>query len=153
MRAVEHSLGIPNSFQELISSGTSMNATEAIATTARSPTLTPEVREALEDAIPIFTNIASQLKVNLVFDQNGLRSRLGNGNPLVAKYGLNSKNFVLACVHRDDFIVLWMLAGNTIIPLTQLMQLWDSKHTIIIYITRKLELLFFTLVIYLPYFT
>ena len=144
MRAVEHSLGIPNSYPGLISdnTGTSMNVTAAIATTARSSSLTSEIRQALEEAIPIFTEIALGLKVNIVFDQNGLRSRLAGGSPLVAKYGLNSEFFSAHRVDHDDFTALWMLAGSTIILLTQLMQPWDRKHTIIIYITRKFELLF-----------
>ena len=54
--------------------------------------------------------------------------KLANGSPLVSKYELNPEFVSARRVHYDDFIVLWMLASNTIIPLTQLMQLWDSKH-------------------------
>ena len=83
MRAVEQSLISNNT-------GSSMNVTDAIATTARSSSVTPEIRKVLEDAIPMFTKIASELKVNIVLDQNGLRSRLASRSPLVVKYGLNS---------------------------------------------------------------
>ena len=64
-----------------------MNVSEAIATTSRSSSLTPETRQALEVAIPIFMQIASELKVNTVFEQNGLRSSLASGSPLISKYG------------------------------------------------------------------
>lgn len=67
-------------------SGTFSNVTDAIANTARTPSLAPEIRQALNDAIPIFTNIASQLEVNILFDQDGLRSRLANRKGLVSKY-------------------------------------------------------------------
>ena len=146
MRAVEHSLGIPNSFPGLVSdnTGTSKNVTDAIATTARSSSLTSEIRQALEDSISIFTKIALELKVNIVFEQNGLRSRLASGSPLAAKYGLNSEIFSAVVLIMTKFTALWMLAGSTIIPLTQLMQPWGRKHTIIIYITRKFELLFYS---------
>ena len=83
MRAVEQSLISNNT-------GTSMNVNDAIATTARSSSVTPEIRKVLEDAIPMFTKIASELRVNIVLDQNNLRSRLASRSPLVAKYGLNS---------------------------------------------------------------
>ena len=148
MRAVEYSLGMANAFPGLSTgSGTSMNVTEAMATTARSSSLAAGIRQALVDAIPIFTEIASTLKVNIIFDQNGLRSRLASGSLLVAKYGLNSEFVSARHVDRDDFTALWMLAGNTIIPLTQLMQPWDHKHTIIIYITREFSNFFSTRVI------
>ena len=83
MRAVEQSLISNNT-------GSSMNVTDAIATTARSSTLPSEIRLALQDSISMFTKIASELRVNTVFDQNGLRSRLASRSPLVVKYGLNS---------------------------------------------------------------
>ena len=90
MRAVEYALGIPKAYPGLVTDniGTSMNVTAAIATTARSSSLTSEIRQALVEAIPIFTEIALGLKVNIIFDQDGLRSRLAGGSPLVAKYGL-----------------------------------------------------------------
>ena len=123
MRAVEHSLGIPNSFPGLSSdnSGTYTNVTEAIATTARSSSLTPEIRQVLEDAIPIITEVALELKINLVFEQNDLRSRLARESLLVAKYELNSKFVSAHPVNHDDITALWMLAGSTIIQLIQLM--------------------------------
>ena len=143
MRAVEQSLGIPNSYPGL-NTGTSTNVTDAIATTARSSSLTPEIRQTLEDAIPIITEIVSQLNVNIVFDRNGLRSRLASESPLVAKYELNLEVVSARRVDHDDFTALWMLAGSTIILLTQPMQPWGRKHTIIIYITRKFGLLFYS---------
>ena len=87
MRAVEHSLGIPNSFPGLISDKTSLNVTAAIATTARSSSLSSEIRQVLLDSIPIIAEIVSALKVNTVFEQDGLRSRLASASLLVAKYG------------------------------------------------------------------
>jgi hypothetical protein len=87
MRAVEEALGIPNSYPGLsTSSGTSLNVTEAIAATARSSSLPSEIRDALEDAIPMFTKIVSELKVNTVLDLNGLRSRLASNSSLISKY-------------------------------------------------------------------
>ena len=117
-----------------------MNVTAAIATTALSSVLTSEIQQVLRDAIPI----TLELNVNIDFEQNGLRSRLASASPMVAKYGLNSEFFSAHRTDLDDFIALWMLAGNTITPLTQPMQPWDRKHTIIIYITRKFELLFYS---------
>ena len=119
-----------------------MNVTAAIASTARSSVLTSEIQQVLRDAIPIIATITLELNVNTDFEQNGLRSRLASASPMVAKYGLNSEIFSAHRVDLDDFTALWMLAGNTIIPLTQPMQPWDRKRTIIIYITRKFELLF-----------
>ena len=92
IRAVEQSLNSDNT-------GTSKNVTEAMATTARSSSFTPEIRQVLEDAIPIFMNIALGLGVNTVFDQDGLRSRLASRSPLVAKCGLNSEFVSARRVH------------------------------------------------------
>ena len=67
-----------------------MNVTAAIAATARSSSLTSEIYQALQDAIPIISEIALALKVNTNLEVDGLRSRLASRNPLVAKYGFNS---------------------------------------------------------------
>ena len=104
IRAVEQALGIPNSYPGLITNNAAfMNVTEAIATTARSSTLPSEIRLALQDSISMFTKIASELRVNTVFDQNGLRSRLASGSRLVSKYGLISEFISAHHVHRDNF--------------------------------------------------
>ena len=147
MRAIEYSLGVPNSsFTGLISdnTGTPMNVTAAIEMTARSSSLTSEIQQVLRDAISIIAEVSLGLKVNLDFEQDDLRARLASGSPLVAKYGLNSEFVSARRVVHDDFTALWMSAGSTIIPLTQLMQPWDRRHTIIIYITRKFEFLFYS---------
>ena len=96
-RAVEHALGIPNSFLGLYS-GTFSNVTDAIANTARSPSLAPEIRQALNEAIPIFTKIAQLLGVNIQFDRDGLRSRLAGGRGLVTKYEFKFRIFSLLVV-------------------------------------------------------
>ena len=96
-RAVEHALGIPNSFLGLYS-GTFSNVTDAIANTARSPSLAPEIRQALIEAIPIFTKIAELLGVNIQFDLDGLRSRLAGGRGLVTKYEFKFRIFSLIVV-------------------------------------------------------
>ena len=41
------------------------NVTDSIANTARTRSLAPEISQALDDAIPMFTNIASGLGVNI----------------------------------------------------------------------------------------
>ena len=105
-RAVEHALGIPNSFLGLYS-GTFSNVTDAIANTALSPSLAPEIRQALNDAIPMFANITSQLGVNILFDQDGLRSRLASGRALVSKYESKIQNLSLLIVFIMTILQLY----------------------------------------------
>lgn len=47
------------------------------------------------------------LKFNIVFDQNGLRSRLASRSPLVVKYGLNSE-FVSALYIDHEWFYSFM---------------------------------------------
>ena len=44
----------------------------------------------------------------------------------------------------DNIAVLWISPGSTITLLTLLMQLTDHKPTMIIYITRKFKLLYYS---------
>ena len=99
-----------------------MNVTQAIAITARSSSLSAEIRQVLQDANPIIAQLASELKVNMVFEQDGLRSSLSSSSPLVTKYEFDSE-FVYMRHIDDDFTALWICTGNTIIPPTLLTRL------------------------------
>ena len=90
VRAVEHSLGISDSLSDLIpylDNGNPLNATQAIAKTAMlSSFLSPEVCNVLQEAAPIILQIALDLDINLVFEQDGLGSFLSTRRPLVTTY-------------------------------------------------------------------
>lgn len=141
VRAVEHALGIPNSFPGLpsVDIGVRLNVTEAIATIATvSSPLSFEVSQVLLDSIPIIIQIALELNFHLTFGSDEWRSSLTTSNPLVTKYGLNSQ---LVSTRRvdDDVTVLWISTGNSTTLLTLLMPLSDNKRTIAICIIRKFE--------------
>ena len=95
--AVEHSLGVPNSFLGLISDNTSLNVTAAIATTARSSSSSSDVLQVQLGPIPIIAEIVLALKLNIVFERDGLKSRLDSASPLVAKYGVSA-----CCIDHDN---------------------------------------------------
>jgi len=90
VRAVEHSLGIPDSLPGLIpisDNGNPSNATQAIAITATlSSSLASEVCKVLEEAVPIILQIALELEINLVFEQDGLGSFLSTRRSLVTTF-------------------------------------------------------------------
>ena len=69
MRTMEAALGISNSTASSISS---------------------EISQVMNEAIPIIEQIASQLNIAVEFEQNKLKSSLSSSRLLVAKYGLNS---------------------------------------------------------------
>ena len=148
VRAVEHSLGISDSLLPLIptlENGNFLNVTEAIATIATlSSILTSEICEVLQEAIPIICQIALELDINLVFEQDGLGSFLSTRRPLVTTCVLTSEFISTQRVDYDydNITALWMSAGNTITLLTLPMQLTDHKDTIIIYTTRKFKIYF-----------
>jgi len=92
IRAVEYSLGISGSFPEFDSppvdtaTCSCSNATESIATTATFSFLTSEVCDVLQEAIPIILQIALDLEINLVFEQDGLSSFLSSRNQLITTF-------------------------------------------------------------------
>ena len=145
VRAVEYSLGIPDSLPGLIprsDNGNPLNVTQAIATTATlSSFLAPEVCKVLQEAVPIILQIALELGINLAFEQDGLGSYLST-RPLVTKYVLKSE--FVSTQHVDNITVLWISAGNTITLLTLLMQQTDHKDTILTCITRKFKIIFYS---------
>ena len=89
---MERSLGISDSLPDLIpllDNESPFNVIQAIAKTATlSSFLAPEVCEVLQEAAPIISQIASDLGINLVFEQDGLGSLLSTRRPLVTKYAL-----------------------------------------------------------------
>jgi hypothetical protein len=124
-------------------SGNPLNATQSIATTATlSSFLASEVCKVLQEAVPIILQIALDLGINLAFEKGGLGSSLSTRRPLVTKYVLNSE-FVFT-QRVDSITALWISAGNTITLLTLLMRLTDHKDMIIIYITRKFKIVFYS---------
>lgn len=90
IRAVEHSLGFPDSLPGLssvLNNGESHNATQALAATATLSTiLSSEVCQVLQEAIPIILEIALELSINLVFGQDELGSSLSARRPLVSNF-------------------------------------------------------------------
>jgi hypothetical protein len=142
---VEHSLGISDPLSDLIpnfDNGNPLNATQAIATTATlSSILSPDVCKVLQEAAPIILQIALDLGINLAFEQDGLGSFLSTRRPLVTAYVLNSS---LTQRVWHNITALWISTGNTITLLTLLMQQTDHKDTIIIYITRKFKIIFYS---------
>ena len=102
----------------------------------------------LEEAVPIILQIALELNINLVFEQDGLGSFLSTRRSLVTTCVLNS-DFFFSSLHNvliydyDNIAVLWISSGSSTTLLTLLMQPTDHKDTMIIYITRKFKLLFF----------
>jgi hypothetical protein len=50
----------------------------------------PEVLQVLNDAAPIFEQVARQLELNTAFAQGGLRLRLSRRRALVTKYVISS---------------------------------------------------------------
>ena len=151
MRAVEHSLGIPDSLPGqswTVNLGNALNATQALATTAALSTiLSSEVCKVLQEAIPIILQIALILNINLAFGQDGLGPSLCTRWSLVSRCGLNSKFVSTRCVDHAYLTASWISTGNTITLLTLLMQPSDHKDTTIICITRKFQLPFLLLVI------
>jgi hypothetical protein len=95
VRAVEHSLGIPDSLPGLVptwDNGNPSNATQAIATTATLTSfLTSEVCEVLQEAVPIILQIALELTINLTFELDGLASFLSTRRSLVTTCVLYSE--------------------------------------------------------------
>ena len=89
VRAVEYSLGISDPLSGFILTSDNLNATQAIATT--SSFLGSELSKVLEQSFPIILQIASDLDINLAFEQDGLESSLSTRRPLVTKYVLNSE--------------------------------------------------------------
>ncbi|KAF8810492.1 glycoside hydrolase family 5 protein [Phlegmacium glaucopus] len=83
IRAVEYSLSLNSAS---VHSGSSSNVTEAMATTAVATLYSSEIRQVLREAIPMIVQIASELNINLAFDQDGLRSSLSTKEPLVANF-------------------------------------------------------------------
>jgi hypothetical protein len=146
MRAVEHSLGIPDSLpgqSSVLNLGNVLNATQAFATTATLSTiLSSEVCKVLQEAIPIILQIALELNIDLAFGQDGLGPSSCTRRSLVSRCGLNPE-FVSACrVDHAYLTASWISTGNSITLLTLLLQPWDHKDTTIIYITRKFQLSF-----------
>ena len=93
VRAVEHSLGFSDSLPGLApwDNGNPLNVTQSIATTATlSSFLDSEVCKVLQEAVPIILQIAFELNINLVFEQDGLGSFLSTRRSLVTTYVLNS---------------------------------------------------------------
>lgn len=101
--------------------------------------LTSEIRQVLQDAVPIIVKIALDLNINVAFGQDGLGSLLSARKPLVTTYDFNEQ-FVSTRPVDDDFTASWMSTGNTTSLRTLLMQLSDHKDMITIYITRKFKL-------------
>jgi hypothetical protein len=98
VRAVEHSLGFSDSLPGLTpwDRGNPSNATQAIATTATLfSVLDSEVCKVLQEAVPIILEIALELNINLVFEQDGLGSFLSTGRSLVTMCVLISLHNVL----------------------------------------------------------
>ena len=147
VRAVEHSLGISDSLSDpfpTFDNGNPLNVTQAISSTAKlSSFLTPDVCKVLQEAAPIIFQIALDLDINLVFEQDGLGSFLSTRRPLVTKYVSNSGFVSTQRVETIITTALWISTGSTITLLTLLMQQTDHKDTIIIYITRKFKIIFY----------
>ena len=111
--------------------------------------LTSEIRQVLQDAVPIIVKIALELDINVAFGQDGLGSVLSARKPLVTTYDFNEQ-FVSARPVNDDFTASWMSTGNTTNLRTLLLQLSDHKDMITICITRKFKL-FFPLCLLTPF--
>ena len=127
-----------------------MNVTQAIANTATlSSFLTSEVCKVLQEAVPMILQIALELDINLDFEQDGLGSFLSTRRSLVTTCVLTSKFISTQRVDYDydNITALWTSTGSTTTLLILLMQLKDHKDTIIIYTTRKFQILFSTLFI------
>lgn len=150
VRAVEHSLGFSDSLPGLIPAldiGDFLNVTQAIASTAGlSSFLSSEVCDVLHEAVPIILQIALELNINLVFEQDGLWSFLSTRRSLVTTCVLKSEFVSTQRVDHDydNITVLWMSVGSTITLLTLLMQPTDHKDMIVIYIIRKFKIVFYS---------
>jgi hypothetical protein len=87
VRAVELALGIPVSGVAPLSvPSSSRNVTGALSAASSLPDLfNPEVRQVLQDMVPVLIKVALQLSLNLNFDQQGLRMELRRKSPLITK--------------------------------------------------------------------
>lgn len=87
VRAVELALGIPVSGAAPLSvPSPSRNVTGALSAASSSPDLfNSEVRQVLQDMVPVLIQVALQLSLNLNFDQQGLRMELKRKSPLITK--------------------------------------------------------------------
>lgn len=94
VRAVEISLCIPvpdinPPSSSRLSAAENVTSAFAVASTLSS-IFNPEVLQVLNDAAPIFEQVARQLELNTAFAQGGLRLRLSRRRALVTKYVISS---------------------------------------------------------------
>lgn len=87
VRAVELALGIPVlGISPPANVSAASNAESALSSISTlSSIFNPEVLQVLEDSTPILIEVAEQLSLNMVYNQNGLGSRLRARLPLVTK--------------------------------------------------------------------
>ncbi|KAJ2930020.1 hypothetical protein H1R20_g7076, partial [Candolleomyces eurysporus] len=88
VRAVELALGIPVSGVAPLSVlSSSRNVTAALSAASGLPNLfDSEIRQVLQDMIPVLTKVAMQLTLNLNFDHQGLKVDLGRKSPLITNF-------------------------------------------------------------------
>lgn len=88
VRAVEFALGVPvNGTTPLSNFSSSRNATMSLmmASTTQRGRLDTEVLHVLAEIVPILTQVARQLDLNLDLDQKDLRRSVSTREPLVTK--------------------------------------------------------------------
>ncbi|KAJ2915952.1 hypothetical protein MD484_g4479, partial [Candolleomyces efflorescens] len=88
VRAVELALGIHvRGVAPLSGPSSSRNVTGALSAASSSPNFfNSEVRQVLQDMVPVLIKVAQQLSLNLIFDQQGLRVQLKRRSPLITNF-------------------------------------------------------------------
>ena len=134
VRAVELFLGVRSAGLQASAVQVFPNVTLSFEAAAQLPPLfSPEVRKALQDAIPILLKLGAQIPLTNLFDFSPNHQR----EPLTTVYvfafaGLSFGNIDL------HTLVSWILIGNgAMVVQTLLMLLWVHKYMTIISIIRE----------------